>query len=71
MLAVGNQQGKIYVWEMTTPDPRMVRPSTLSHPRCTAAIRQTAFSRDGGTLIGVCDDATIWRWEATPNTGVL
>jgi len=63
MLAVGNQTGRIYVWEMGINDPQMIRSASLSHPKCNSALRQVAFSRDGSILVGVCDDATIWRWD--------
>lgn len=26
-------------------------------------VRQTALSSDGRTLLGCCDDGTIWRWD--------
>lgn len=62
-MALGNQSGKVFLWEINTPDPNTTRVVTLSHPKCTSPIRQTTFSRDGQTLIYVCDDGTIWRWD--------
>jgi len=67
-LALGNLKGKIFVYDLTSTNPAELTHTVLSHPKCTATIRQTAFSRDGKVLIGVCDDGTIWRWDVnTPN----
>lgn len=62
-MALGNQSGKVFIWDIDTSDPNMIRPSTLSHPKCISPIRQTTFSRDGQVLICVCDDGSIWRWD--------
>ena len=62
-LAVGNQNGKTYIYDLTAEEPSLIKSTVLSHPKCTSAIRQTAMSRDGSVLICVCDDATIWRWD--------
>ncbi|XP_058057476.1 polycomb protein EED [Anopheles bellator] len=62
-LALGNQTGRTYIWELDTDDPVHPRCSTLYHPKCTTAIRQTSFSRAGDILINVCDDGTVWRWD--------
>ncbi|XP_065085687.1 polycomb protein eed-B [Ochlerotatus camptorhynchus] len=64
-LALGNQNGKTYIWELDTDDPVHPRCSQLYHPKCTTAIRQTSFSRNGDILICVCDDGTVWRWDRT------
>ncbi|XP_043486538.1 polycomb protein eed-B-like isoform X2 [Polistes fuscatus] len=62
-IALGNQIGKTYVWDLEVDEPGQARCWTLINPRCNAAIRQTSLSRDGKVLLCVCDDATIWRWN--------
>jgi len=63
VLALGNQVGKTYLWDLECEDPAEAKFSVLAHAKCNAAVRQTSLSADGGTLICVCDDATIWRWD--------
>lgn len=65
VLALGNQVGRLYVWDLAVNDPALATCSVLTHPKCNAAIRQTAVSPDGSTIVSVCDDATIWRWDRT------
>lgn len=62
-MALGNQNGKTFVWNLDVEDPTTAKYSTLSHSKCTTAIRQTSFSRDGRIIVCVCDDGTLWRWN--------
>ncbi|XP_054267462.1 polycomb protein eed-B-like [Macrosteles quadrilineatus] len=62
-LALGNQNGRLFVWDLSVGDPGQARIATLAHPRCNSAVRQTSLSRDGSVLLAVCDDGTIWRWD--------
>ncbi|KAL5978182.1 Polycomb group protein fie2 [Asimina triloba] len=43
--AIGNREGKIYVWELQTSPPVLL--ARLSHVQCKSPIRQTAMSFDG------------------------
>lgn len=63
VMALGNQVGKTFVWDLDTDDPMASRHLVLTHPKCITAIRQTALSRNGHVLLCVCDDATVWRWD--------
>ncbi|XP_071133492.1 polycomb protein EED-like [Mytilus edulis] len=63
LMALGNQVGKIYVWDIDVDDPREARYIVITHQKCYSPIRQTAFTRDGSILLAVTDDASIWRWE--------
>lgn len=63
ILALGNQTGKLFVWDLEVTDPAQGKCYTLQHPRCTTAIRQTALSRNANIIIYVCDDGTVWRWD--------
>ncbi|XP_076445382.1 polycomb protein EED-like [Babylonia areolata] len=63
MMALGNQVGRIFVWDLEVEDPAQTRFTKLTHQKCSTAIRQTAFSKDGSTLLAVSDDACIWRWD--------
>jgi WD40 repeat protein len=44
-------------------NPDMVK--RLFHRKCHKPVRQTAFSPDGTSVIAVCDDATVWRYDLT------
>ncbi|KAK2186830.1 hypothetical protein NP493_187g00037 [Ridgeia piscesae] len=63
IVALGNQVGRVFVWDIDVDDSAQVRCTVLSHPKCTCAIRQTTLSRDGSVIVCVCDNATMWRWD--------
>lgn len=62
-IALGNMNGKTYVWDIDSDEIEGYSYIILSHPKCTAAMRQTCLSNDSSILICVCDDSTIWRWD--------
>lgn len=63
-LAIGNREGKVYVWELQTSPPNLL--AKLSYSQCKSPIRQTAMSFDGSTILCCCEDGSIWRWDAVP-----
>ncbi|GFO42673.1 polycomb protein eed-like [Plakobranchus ocellatus] len=63
IMALGNQVGHIFVWDLEMEDPTQTKFTKLSHNKCSSAIRQTALSKDGNILLAVSDDGTIWRWD--------
>lgn len=64
LLAIGNCVGDIRVWDIAGATNRHF--CTLSNPLCYATIRKVSFSPDGNCLIAVCDDGTVWKWDAQP-----
>jgi len=63
ILALGNQKGKIFLWDLKVDDFMGRKPKILSHPRCVNTIRQLSISKDCINVIAVCDDGTVWRWK--------
>ncbi|GBN13361.1 Polycomb protein EED, partial [Araneus ventricosus] len=63
ILALGNQVGRAYVWDLDVDDPGMARCTVLTHPKCNSAIRQTSLNKDGSILLCVCDNGSVWRWD--------
>uniref|UniRef100_A0A0D9X464 Polycomb group protein FIE1 n=1 Tax=Leersia perrieri TaxID=77586 RepID=A0A0D9X464_9ORYZ len=60
-LAIGNREGKIYLWEIQASPPVLI--ARLSNPQVKSAIRQTAMSFDGSTILACTEDGNIWRWD--------
>lgn len=60
-LAIGNREGKVFVWEVQSSPP--VLTARLTNPQCKSAIRQTAVSFDGSTILACSEDGSIWRWD--------
>ncbi|XP_005112534.2 polycomb protein EED [Aplysia californica] len=63
IMALGNQVGHIFVWDLDVDDPTQTKFAKLAHHKSTAAVRQTALSKDGNILLAVSDDGSIWRWD--------
>jgi len=63
ILAVGNQTGKIFCWDLDVNHPSNAKPLTLTYPKCTTTVRQICFAKDASILIATCDDGTVWRWD--------
>ncbi|CAH8359740.1 unnamed protein product [Eruca vesicaria subsp. sativa] len=61
-LSIGNQKGKIYVWDLQSCPPVLV--TILSHNESKSVIRQTAMSVHGNTILAASEDGTIWRWDS-------
>ncbi|WOL18117.1 polycomb group protein FIE2 [Canna indica] len=59
--AIGNREGKKFVWELQSSPPGLI--ARLSHAQCKSPIRQTAMSFDGSTILSCCEDGSIWRWD--------
>lgn len=60
-VAVGNKNGRLFLWKI---DQDIERPScSLAHPNSKSTVRQTAFNESGSILISVCDDGSVWRWD--------
>ncbi|EDV33219.1 uncharacterized protein Dana_GF23390 [Drosophila ananassae] len=70
VIALGNQQGNVYVWELDPSDPEGAHMTTLQNLRSVSTVRQIAFSRDASVLVYVCDDATVWRWNRRQATAL-
>ncbi|WJX10147.1 Polycomb group protein fie2 [Trifolium repens] len=64
--AIGNREGKIFVWELQSSPPVLI--AKLSHVQSKSPIRQTAVSFDGSTILSCCEDGTIWRWDDFSNS---
>ena len=60
-MAVGNVEGKVMIFDLTKAPAESA--IVLSHAACRSTIRQLAFSHDSTTLVYVCDDGTLWRWD--------
>ncbi|XP_056867067.1 polycomb group protein FERTILIZATION-INDEPENDENT ENDOSPERM-like [Raphanus sativus] len=60
-VSIGNQKGKIYVWDLKTRPPVLI--TVLSHYQSKSLIKQTAMSTDGNTILAASEDGTLWRWD--------
>ncbi|KAK3120969.1 hypothetical protein QOZ80_8BG0644110 [Eleusine coracana subsp. coracana] len=61
LLAIGNNEGKIYLWEVQSSPPSLI--TRLTNQQCKSPIRQTAVSYDGRIILGAGEDGNIWRWD--------
>ncbi|KAL0743064.1 hypothetical protein Bca4012_084577 [Brassica carinata] len=60
-VSIGNDKGKIYVWDLKSFPPVLV--AVLSHTKSKSVIRQTAMSVRGNTILATSEDGALWRWD--------
>jgi len=75
LLALGNHKGEVKVWQIggkgCHPDQKFYCNLTTSgfrssnSPDGSCTVRMVRFSPDASCLVAVCDDSTVWMWEAT------
>ncbi|KAG2271199.1 hypothetical protein Bca52824_065754 [Brassica carinata] len=69
-LSIGNQEGKIYVWDLKSCPSVLV--IVLSHNESNSLIRQTATqNKNSNTILAASEDGTIWRWDAIDKEQVV
>ena len=64
LLAIGNGKGEIKLWNIDD-NPNKKCFSVLTHAQCTSMIRMVSFCPDSTCLVAVCEDGSVWKWDAT------
>lgn len=62
-LALGTQNGKVYLWDLDTEDPKHIKRLTLTHLKSKVPIRAVALSMNGQNIIAVNDEGCIFIWK--------
>lgn len=64
LMALGNDMGDVYIWDLNTTDPTKIPIKILKHAeRANTIARQVSISRDGNDLIICCDNGSIWHYQ--------
>lgn len=72
ILACGNTQGQVYLWDLSAltahPQAILSRSNTVKsgkarRPTSKSTVRQTAVSYDGSVVLAACEDGAIYRWD--------
>lgn len=62
-LALGTQNGKIYLWNLDIDNPKHIKKLTITHIKSKVPIRSVALSMNGQNLIAVNDEGHIFIWK--------
>jgi len=57
-LAIGNKFGDIRVFNIGTRSYQ-----TITNMNCNGTVRHVSFSPNSKSIIAVCDDSTLWKWD--------
>lgn len=64
LMALGNDDGDVYVWDLNTDDPTEIPVKIMTHPKRDGIVaRDVSFSRNGTDLVICCDDGSIWHYQ--------
>lgn len=64
LMALGNDNGDVYIWDLNTTDPTDFTHKILKDPKRTGIVaRHASFSRNGNDLVICCDDGSIWHYQ--------
>lgn len=66
LMALGNNDGDVYIWDLKTDDPNKIPRKVLQHPNRTGTARHVSFSRNGQHLVVCCDNGSIWHYQRQP-----